>query len=97
MCHLSIKLSDIFDQNTPCTFDKMREKPIPMKQHAHSLTLRAKVKVIAKIEIQCPREQKHASQRKFEQGFPQGVDIVIMQNIAGNTSQLYRSLVNAYV
>ena len=31
MCHLSIKLSDTFDQNPPCTFDKIRGKHIPMK------------------------------------------------------------------
>ena len=31
MCQLSMKLSDTFDQNPPCTFDKIREKPIPMK------------------------------------------------------------------
>ena len=31
MCHLSMKLSDTFDQNPPSTFDKIREKPIPMK------------------------------------------------------------------
>ena len=69
MCHLSMKLSDMSDQNTPCTFNKIREKPILMKND-HGLTLRAKVKVIAKIESQCPGEQKHASQKKFEQGFP---------------------------
>ena len=27
MCHLSMKLSDTFDQNPPCTFDKIRENP----------------------------------------------------------------------
>ena len=26
--HLSMKLSDMFDQNPPCTSDKIREKPI---------------------------------------------------------------------
>ena len=31
MCHLSMKLSDMFDQNPPCTLDKIREKPIQMK------------------------------------------------------------------
>ena len=30
MCHLSMKLSDTFDQN-PLLLDKIREKPIPMK------------------------------------------------------------------
>ena len=31
MCHLFMKLSDTFDQNPLCTFDKIREKPILMK------------------------------------------------------------------
>ena len=31
MCHLSMKLSDKFDQNLPCTFDKIGENLIPMK------------------------------------------------------------------
>ena len=31
MCGLSMKLSDMFDQNPPCTLDKIREKPIPIK------------------------------------------------------------------
>ena len=29
MCHLSMKLSDTFDQNPSRTFDNIREKPIP--------------------------------------------------------------------
>ena len=32
MCHLSVKLSDTFDQNPPCTFDNIREKPIPKEK-----------------------------------------------------------------
>ena len=31
MCHLSMKLSDTFDQNPPWIFDKIWEKPIEMK------------------------------------------------------------------
>ena len=27
MCHQPMKLSDMFDQNPPCTFDIIREKP----------------------------------------------------------------------
>ena len=34
MCHLSMKLSDMFDQNLPCTSDQIREKPILMKKHS---------------------------------------------------------------
>ena len=65
-----MKLSGTVDQNPPCTFDKIREKPILMKKHSQGLTLRAKVKVIAENKSQCPGEQKHASEIKFEQGFP---------------------------
>ena len=35
MCHLSMKLSYTFDQNPPCTCDKIREKPIPIKMLSH--------------------------------------------------------------
>ena len=45
-----MKLSDMFDQNPSCTFDKIREKPILMKKRSHGLTLRAKVKVVAEIK-----------------------------------------------
>ena len=31
MCHLSMELSDMFDQNPPCTFDKIRENPFQRK------------------------------------------------------------------
>ena len=31
MCHLSMKLSDTFDQNPPCTLDKIRENPLRRK------------------------------------------------------------------
>ena len=70
MCHLSMKLSDTFDRKPPCTFEKIIEKPIPMKKSSHGLTLRAKVKVIAKNKSQCPGEQKTCLPKKFEQGFP---------------------------
>ena len=43
MCHLSMKLSDTLDQNPPCTFDKIREKPILSENHSYGLTLTAKV------------------------------------------------------
>ena len=60
MCHLSMKFSDTFDQNPPCTFNKIRGTNSNRKC-SYSLTLRAKVKVIAKIKSQCPREQKNLS------------------------------------
>ena len=31
MCHLSMKFSDMFDQNPDCTFDTIRDKHIPIK------------------------------------------------------------------
>ena len=63
MCHQSMKLFDTFDQNPACTLDKIREKPIPMK---NALTAwRAKVKVIAKITSQCPGEQKNMPPKKI--------------------------------
>ena len=49
MCHLSSKFSD--------RIPELGKKLIIIKKPSHSLTLRAKVKVIAKIKSQCPREQ----------------------------------------
>ena len=65
MCHLSMKFSDTFDQNPPCTFDSIKENNIPIKKRSHSLTLRAKVKVIAKIKSQCHKEQKTCLPQKI--------------------------------
>ena len=65
MCHLPMKLSDTFDQNPPSTFDKILEKPIPMKNfeskgQGHSKNLKP-----------MPYgTKKYASQKKLEQGFP---------------------------
>ena len=50
MCHLSMKVSDTFDQNPPCTFDKIRGTHSDEKR-SHGLNLRAEVKGIAKIRI----------------------------------------------
>ena len=44
MCHLSMNLSDTFDQNPPCTVDKTGETYFDEKR-SHGLTLRATVKV----------------------------------------------------
>ena len=65
MCHVSIKLCDTFDQNPPCTFDKNREKTHFDEKRSHGLTLRAKVKVIAKMESQCPGEEKTCLPKKI--------------------------------
>ena len=48
MCHQSMKFSDRFDQNPPCTFNKITKKTLSNGKRSHGLTLRAKVKVIAK-------------------------------------------------
>ena len=67
MCHLSMKLSDMFDQNTPCTFEKIRGTHSSEKR-SHSTTLRAKVKAIVKIKSQCPGEQKTCLPKNFSRG-----------------------------
>ena len=87
MCHLSMKFSDMFDQNSPCTFDKIREKPILIKI-PHSLTLRAKVKVIAKIKSQCSTEQKHASPKKIWAG----VQLVLVIGVTRMSARTRTSL-----
>ena len=70
MCHLSMKLSYTFDQNPPCTFEKIGGKPHFDEKCSHSLTLTAKVKVIAKPKANALGNKKHASAKKFEQMFP---------------------------
>ena len=65
MCHLSMKLSDTFDQNPVCTYDKIREKPILMKN-----ALRAKVKVMAKIKNNAPGSNEHAIHQKMSGDSP---------------------------
>ena len=70
MCHLSMKFSNMFDHNPPYTSEKIRETHSD-KKRPHSLTLRTKVKVIAKSKANALGNKKHASQNKFEQGFAQ--------------------------
>ena len=53
MCHQYMKFSDRFDQNPPCTFNNITKNG----KRTQGLTLRAKVKVIAKIKRKCLREQ----------------------------------------
>ena len=45
-----MKLSDMFDQNPSCTFDKIREKPILMKNALTAWPWEQKVKVVAEIK-----------------------------------------------
>ena len=70
MCQMSMKLLAMFDQNPPHTLDKTVKKLITIKKRSQSLTLTPNVKVIAEIKSQGPGEQKHATQKKFEQGVP---------------------------
>ena len=62
MCHLSVKLSDTFDQNPPYTFDNIREKPIPRENALTSW--------LAKIKSQCPGEQRTCLPKKISAGVP---------------------------
>ena len=56
MCHLSMKLSDMFDQNPPCTLTNLGETHSNEKP-SHGL-------VIAKIKSKCPGEQKNMPPQK---------------------------------
>ena len=69
MCNLSMKISDTFDQNPPCTFDKIRENPFRRKTLSQ-LTLRAKVMVIAKSKDNAPGSNKHAIHQKMSRDSP---------------------------
>ena len=66
MCHLYMRLSDTFDQNHPCTFDKIRETHSDEKR-SYILTLRAKVQVKAKIN-QGSRKQKTCLPKNLSRG-----------------------------
>ena len=70
MCHLSMKLSNTFDPNPLVLFTKLGKTHSDEKS-SHSLTLRAKVQVVAKIKRQCPRKQRPCCPPKNEQGFAQ--------------------------
>ena len=62
-----MKLSAMFDRNTPNTFGKTDNN----KKHSQRVTLSPTVKVIAEIKMQRPGEQKTCHpQKKFEQGLP---------------------------
>ena len=68
MCHLSVKLSDTFDQNPPCTFDNIRGNPFQRKMLSR-LDLESKGQGHSKNQSQCPREQKTClPPKKFVQG-----------------------------
>ena len=53
------------DQNPYCTFNKIMEKIHSNKIRSHSLTFRAKVKVIAKIKSHAQGNKKHASTKEI--------------------------------
>ena len=72
MCHLSMKLSDTFDQNPLCTFDKIRKKPIPMK-NLSQVDLESKGQGHSKNQKPMPwgtNFKNMPPQKKFEEGFP---------------------------
>ena len=64
MCHLSMKLSDMFDQNPACTFDKIRKKPILIKRCSHGLTLRGKGQGYRKNQKPMPWGTKNMPPKK---------------------------------
>ena len=68
MCHLSMKLSDMFDQNPPCTSEKIRENPFRQKRLSQH-DLESKGQGHSKNQSQCPREQKACLPKNIEQEF----------------------------
>ena len=68
MCHLSMKLSDTFDQNPPCTLDKIREKPIKMKNTLTAWPWEQRSRSWQKSKHNTPWSNKHASQKKIWDG-----------------------------
>ena len=69
MCHLSMKLSDQLIKILLIVLTKLG-KTHSDEKCSHGLTMRAKVKVTAKIKSQCPREQNICLPKNIEQGFP---------------------------
>ena len=68
MCHMSMKLPAMFDENPPHTFDKILfEKTQNNKKPSQSLTFTPNVKVIAEIKANDLGNKKHAT-KKNEQG-----------------------------
>ena len=65
MYHLSMKLSDMFDQNPPCTFDKMREKPILPMKNTSRLDLESKGQGHSKNQKPMHWEQKTCLLKKI--------------------------------
>ena len=55
MCHLTMKLSDTYDQNPPCTFDRIRENHILMKK-------------LSQLDANALGNKKHASQKNLSRG-----------------------------
>ena len=76
MCHLSMKLSDTFDPYPLYILTKLGKTHSDEKR-SHGLTLRAKVKVIAKIKSQCPREQKTCLPKKNSAGVPLVIGVTL--------------------
>ena len=66
MCHLSVKLSDMFYQN-PHTLDKIVGNTFQHKCH-QSLIFSRKVKVITKLKCNDLGNQNYVIPKQFEQG-----------------------------
>ena len=70
MCHLSMKLSDMCDQNPPYTFDKIREKPILMRKTLSRLDLESNGQGHSKNQKPIPWGTKNMPPKKILAGFP---------------------------
>ena len=64
MCHMSMKLPAMFDENPPHTFDKILKKHKITKKRSQSLTFTPNVKVIAEIKANDLGNKKHATKKK---------------------------------
>ena len=71
-----MKLSDTFDPYPLYILTKLGKTHSDEKR-SHGLTLRAKVKVIAKIKSQCPREQKTGLPKKNSAGVPLVIGVTL--------------------
>ena len=68
MCHQSLKLSNMIDQNPKNILDKILEKHI--HKSSQRLTFEPKGQGISKNQKTMTFEQKNRSPKKFKQGLP---------------------------
>ena len=67
MCHLSMKLSDTFDQNPPCTLDKIRENPLRRKP-------------LSQLDLESKGQGHHKNQRTMPQ---EAINMPSTEKLAG--------------